>query len=345
MIRPITVICWILALSAGLYLYRAKHEVELMDKHIDQIARETTDIRAESRRLLDDWIRLGEPEQLHKYSDEYLGLKSVSPTQFVRLSDLPSRLPAPRADAPEEPVVATAAPQPPAVDAPPVQQAAAVATDDVDEADAGDLPVPPIPPPAAVLTSVSLPAVGAVPLQAKPITPRPTAASPDQGTPRPHTDEPRVVVAKPLPATPNDPRPVAPVQAAAQTPGPSASPVRGLPPLQAQAEPPRGEVPRVNPRGEGLPPLQAQIAEPLPRGTPITRQAAAPSPAQAPIAEPRPPITRQAAVPPPAQAAVAPGTSLLGMSRGVVPLPLPAPMPVSATWPGPAAAGPVGQGR
>ena len=95
MIRPITVICWILALSAGLYLYRAKHEVELMDKHIEQIAKETNDIRAESRHLLDDWIRLGEPEQLHKYSDEYLGLKYVRPEQFVARSALPTRLPPP----------------------------------------------------------------------------------------------------------------------------------------------------------------------------------------------------------------------------------------------------------
>ena len=102
MIRPITVICWILALGAGLYLYRAKHEVELMDKHIEQIAKETSDLRTESRRLLDDWIRLGEPEQLHKYSDEYLGLKTIAPTQFARLSDLATRLPAPQADPPDE---------------------------------------------------------------------------------------------------------------------------------------------------------------------------------------------------------------------------------------------------
>ena len=108
MIRPITVICWILALGAGLYLYRAKHEVELMDKHIELLAKETTDIRADSRRLLDDWIRLGEPVQLQKYSDQYLGLKAISPPQFVRLADLPGKLPAPRAEPPEPPADAVA---------------------------------------------------------------------------------------------------------------------------------------------------------------------------------------------------------------------------------------------
>ena len=102
MIRPITVICWVLALSAGLYLYRAKHEVELMDQRIEQIAKQTADLRSQSRRFLDDWIRLGEPERLHKYSDEYLGLKTIAPGQFARLSDLSARLPSPEATPPAE---------------------------------------------------------------------------------------------------------------------------------------------------------------------------------------------------------------------------------------------------
>jgi hypothetical protein len=217
MIRPITVICWILALSAGLYLYRAKHEVELMDKHIEQIARETNDIRAESRHLLDDWIRLGEPEQLHKYSDEYLGLKTIAPTQFARLSDLPSRLPPPQADpVPEPPApvaiatpdtrvasatpdtrVATATPDTRVATATPDSQAV-TATDETEQADADDLPVPPIPPAnlpsgTPLLTAVSLPGV-TIPLQARPVTPRAAAAAETDQKPRADAhsaDEPR----------------------------------------------------------------------------------------------------------------------------------------------------------
>src|SRR5258708_38890590 len=150
MIRPITVICWILALGSGLYLYRAKHEVGLMDKHIEQIARETGDIRAESRRLLDDWIRLGEPVQLQKYSDQYLGLKAISPPQFVRLTELPNRLPAPRTD-PVEPAgdVVAAAPTIPADQTAPPSgpMQATMETDEADDPHARDLPLPPIPPP------------------------------------------------------------------------------------------------------------------------------------------------------------------------------------------------------
>ena len=56
MIRPVTLVCWVLALCAGLYLYRAKHDVELMDQRIDQIARQTADLRSQTRRFLDDWI-------------------------------------------------------------------------------------------------------------------------------------------------------------------------------------------------------------------------------------------------------------------------------------------------
>jgi hypothetical protein len=261
MIRPITVICWILALSAGLYLYRAKHEVELMDKHIEQIAKETGDVRAQSRHLLDDWIRLGEPEQLHKYSDEYLGLKTIAPTQFARLSDLPGRLPAPAADPVPEPAdVVADGPAAATPDAAP----GVVTADGVDEADGDALPVPPIPPTTPMLTQVSLPAggptVGPVPLQARPVTPRIANSDPDQ---RPRA-EPRVAeepraVPKPLPAVVSDTpgiqaHDLPPLQAQrAQLPAPASPPYRQpVPAQQAQSLPPLRQP------GQGLPPIQAQ---------------------------------------------------------------------------------------
>ena len=158
MIRPITVVCWLLALGAGFYLYLAKHEVELMDKNIEQVARETTDVRASSRHLLDEWIRLGEPEQLRKYSDEYLGLKAIEPPQFVRLVDLPGRLPPPQADPvepPADPVVMS--------DQPGSSQTATVdQSEQADDADAdpNQLPVPPIPPDLKLLVAAHPDAAG-----------------------------------------------------------------------------------------------------------------------------------------------------------------------------------------
>ncbi len=258
MIRPITVICLFLALGAGLYLYRAKHEVEMMDKHIEQIAKETNDLRAESRRLLDDWIRLGEPEQLHKYSDQYLGLKSIAPTQFVRLTDLQTRLPVPRVDPPEEPAQ-TMVQSPDASTQVPASTAGQVTAGagDTDVADADELPVPPIPPlnppiaaaaivstaaaspvsaavasPAATpgvtpgSTSVSLVGVTAPPLQARPVTPRPAAGQQEPaasrlraGTENRTADEPRAVP-KPVPVTAAEPRQPGPAPAPANAPGP-----------------------------------------------------------------------------------------------------------------------------
>ena len=269
MIRPITLICWVLALSAGLYLYRAKHDVELMDKHIDQIARETNDIRAQSRHLLDDWLRLGEPEQLHKYSDEYLGLKTIAPTQFARLSDLASRLPAPRADPVPDPA--------PAGDQGEVVARASDDTaTDMAGVDPDELPVPPIPP---TLISVSLPGVTAIPLQARPVTPRTDAA---QADPKPRaTEEPRIAAPRPIPLA--EPREVAssrpvmgqagsgaalPLQAQPMPVQPAQSPPTQTAASQNQpAQPPRPhDMPPLPAAGAGvrqagnlgLPPLQAQ---------------------------------------------------------------------------------------
>ncbi len=111
MIRPVTIICGVLAFTSGVYLYHAKHDVELMDLRIVDLGKQTEVLRADSRRRLDDWIRLGEPEQLHKYSDEYLGLKTIQPTQFVRLTELQARLPEARLIVPEEQMDAPSQPR------------------------------------------------------------------------------------------------------------------------------------------------------------------------------------------------------------------------------------------
>jgi hypothetical protein len=294
MIRPITVICWILALSAGLYLYRAKHEVELMDKHIEQIAKQTADLRVESRQLLDDWIRLGEPEQLHKYSDEYLGLKAIAPTQFARLSDLAARLPAPQPDPPDaQPDVvaqssggASADASSSGAEAAGAQSASAepavTDADGVTEAGADDLPVPPIPPATPPVASVTLQAVTALPLQARPVTPRLAAGQPDPDAQRPRTAAPAGVADEPRAAAPthvaDEPRATAPARVAdepraaaptrvADEPRPTATrttpvtlaePRLGAP-GQANAPGPGAPVPGPAARqARGLPPLQAQ---------------------------------------------------------------------------------------
>jgi hypothetical protein len=266
MIRPVTLVCWLLALSAGLYLYRAKHEVELMDQHIDRIAKQTADLRVESRGLLDEWIRLGEPEQLHRYSDEYLGLQPISPAQFARLSDLAARLPATQPDPPaEEANVAAqtsggagagaALHDEPSSALGSVVPVNAVGTEPEIQASADDIPVPPIPPVIAPAIVTAASTGTPLPLQARPVSPRPADGQTDADTTRTRTaasprvtDDPHAGMAKVTPATPAEPHQATPATASVQAPAQPGVQPRGLPPLQAQG--PR-EV-------SGLPPLQGQ---------------------------------------------------------------------------------------
>ena len=202
MIRPITLLCWCLMLGSGLYLYRAKHDVELLDKRIVQVARDTEVLRGESRRLLDEWIRLGEPEQLRKYTDQYLGLKTVAPAQFVRIADLAIRLPAPRA-LPVEEIVETQARLP----------AAAMTTE---EAEGEDLPIPPMPP---VMTAISIPAASPRdPVETQAPTPKPVPAR--VAEPR-VPEEPRIFAPRPAPARMAEPRMAEEPRAAMPKPAPA----------------------------------------------------------------------------------------------------------------------------
>ena len=306
MIRPITVICWVLALGSGLYLYRAKHEVELMDKYIVQIARQTDALRAESRHMLDEWIRLGEPEQLHKYSDQYLGLKTVAPAQFVRVTDLAGRLPPPRV-LPEGQVETLGVPRPGAV----VDRSGAVdagmtgagmtGTGTTDEADIDELPVPPVPPSALASSS---PAPTPTPVAPRPSEPRPSQPVQTGGLP-PLQAQGQGVGGSP---------PAANGQTRVQAAGSGAADPRMVrsDARVGAGQPPSGQPPAGQQRaGQQRVPGPAQVqAQSQPRG-------AGGAPAGGVAGESAP----------------AAG-SLLGMSRGPVPLPLPAPTPVSATWNG-----------
>ncbi len=326
MIRPITILCGALAFGSFIYLYYAKHEVELMDKRIVELGKQTDIQRAESRRKLDDWIRLGQPEQMRKYSDEYLGLQTIQPTQFVRLTELAGRLPEARAFTAEEPMEAAeqqagVGVQVAAVPAPvirkPIQSDAAIARSlPVSAPLTAQLSAPLTGPLSAPLTG-DIPKPAAVTMQAaKPASPPPRGTIPP---PRGTIPEPGAETARRLAIT-------------------QAAPSAGAPPLQTA----------------GAPPLQAQAARPAltsaePRPKPA--QPAPQRPVQAVVAQAQPPLqARPQPAPPMASATSAPiqarpvaqstrpqspaGGSLLGMAHNVVPLPQPMPTPVSAVWSG-----------
>ena len=94
MIRPLTIVTCLMACGSGLYLYQSKHEVQLLDRTIERTVHDTEALREQSRLLAAEWTMLNDPERLRQFSDTYLSLKTISPSQFTSLADLDSRLPA-----------------------------------------------------------------------------------------------------------------------------------------------------------------------------------------------------------------------------------------------------------
>ena len=100
MIRPITCVGFVLACASGLYLYQAKHRVNVIDQEIAGIVHTTDTTREQIRLLHAEWTLLNQPDRLQKLADQFLPLKPTNPSQFTSLADLDSRLPAIRPEAP-----------------------------------------------------------------------------------------------------------------------------------------------------------------------------------------------------------------------------------------------------
>ena len=123
MIRPVTCVCFLLACGSGLYLYQAKHRVNVLDQQIARTVRATDAVREQIRLLHADWTLLNQPDRLQKLADQFLALKTTNPAQFMSMADLDARvplMPEPEVPVPAElpaPAVVAALPAEP----PPVQ--------------------------------------------------------------------------------------------------------------------------------------------------------------------------------------------------------------------------------
>jgi len=175
MIRPFTLVCFLLACSAGLYLYTAKHRVQMIDREIEKTVRAADELREQTRVLHAEWTLQNDPQRLQALADQFLSLKTVTPGQFTSMADLDGRLPA------------VPAPEPPASEQPPVPVAQAPRPEELPP------PAPPIAAPVSPPRSVA-PVVAAASPQ-----PRPAAAV-AQTAPVPHPPEnkpqPRPAVAE-----------------------------------------------------------------------------------------------------------------------------------------------------
>ena len=175
MIRPFTLVCFLLACSSGLYLYTAKHRVQMIDREIEKTVRAADELREQTRVLHAEWTLQNDPQRLQALADQFLSLKTVTPGQFTSMADLDGRLPA------------VPAPEPPASEQPPVPVAQAPRPEEL------PLPAPPIAAPVSPPRPVA-PVVTAAPSQ-----PRPAAAvaqtAPVQHPPE-NKPQPRPVVAE-----------------------------------------------------------------------------------------------------------------------------------------------------
>jgi hypothetical protein len=278
MIRPLTCVCFLLALCSGAYLYLTKYDALLLDRRIEKTLKDTEVLREQTRMLHAEWTLLNDPERLRLFADRYLSLKPVTPQQFTSLTDLDLRLPAirpPNDEAPADLLI----PQQSLVE--PAQAAIDAAPAAIEE----DLPIPPLPTPPPLQIASAAPVQQAA--ERKTTVPRPPlqAAHVVEPLPKPAAQ----IEAHQFPARYVEPRnwesrapeQRAPEQRVAeQRPGAVASrpirvdnvPIQARAPIQAQA----GVIPALA-RGPASAPLggsllgmsQGSSPAPLPRPMPI----------------------------------------------------------------------------
>lgn len=95
MIRPFTIVCMLMAVGSGLYLYQCKHQAQVLDREISRTLKQTEAARDRIGMLRAEWAQLNEPERVAELAREHSGLQTAKPTQFIAANDLASRLPAP----------------------------------------------------------------------------------------------------------------------------------------------------------------------------------------------------------------------------------------------------------
>ncbi len=83
------------ACCSGLVLYSIKHRTTVMDAEIGRTFRATKAAHDSTAILKVEWAALNEPTRLQTMASQYLTLKATIPSQFVALTDLPGKLPAP----------------------------------------------------------------------------------------------------------------------------------------------------------------------------------------------------------------------------------------------------------
>lgn len=291
MIRPFTVVCMLMAVGSGLYLYQCKHQAQVLDRRIATTLRETEAARNRIGMLRAEWAQLNEPERIAELARAHSALQTAKPTQFIAANDLAGKLPAPVM---------------------PTQQ---LQSTDVPEDTEAAPPVARAEPPAPA------PRVAVAAPEAKP-EPRSVPRAPVAAEPKPVQTATQTPASEPKP-THRPPAPVAAPQVAAVHPVARAAPARTVA-LSTQ-----GDSEATAPGTVGAAVLRAMRAREASRSTPSAAPYVQPVAAATRSYVP-PPVAPSYAPPtyaPPTyapQAYAAPVTgSMLGGARGSLPPPVP----------------------
>ncbi len=244
----------IATVASGLYVYSEKHAAASLDREIAHAFQATVVAHQQSSLLRAEWALLNNPDRLQPLTGRYLSLQPINAAQFVRVADLPTRLPG-VLYGPPAPVTDEDAAAPPIVTrhllamaemaAPPAEPAAAAPSAPLPAAPAEAAAVAPeLPVPTPVVAGPArafrvlahagaLPAiVGADPDAAGVPEDRGEAGVVQDQAPRP--------LAEARPARPT----ATPLWRQAPRPGVVAMPQPPAPRLLARAEPPRPRLPR-----------------------------------------------------------------------------------------------------
>ena len=225
MMRPISLLCMLLAIGSGLYLYRVKYHAQLLDREINLTLRGADDARARAALVRADYALLNDPIRLQELTDQYLPLKTTQPTQFTTLADLERRLPP----------IGIAVPEPtPEPDIP-----AAVIRPE---------PRQPVPDPRIAEPRV------ADPLPRPPVAPAPRPAPVVAPTPAPAPPAPPQLATAPPPA-PRPPMPLAPPPIAPVVQATTIPPATQLVARSA----PRAATPSAAPTDSAPPPVRSAL--------------------------------------------------------------------------------------
>lgn len=92
MIRGITILWSLLALTAGICLYLLKHQVQVLEDELAALNRQIRMDRQAMHVLDAEWTYLNDPSRLRDLAEKHLGLQPMGPQQVATMAGLPRKV-------------------------------------------------------------------------------------------------------------------------------------------------------------------------------------------------------------------------------------------------------------